>query len=42
MCTSLGFHVNVVAQLLSTETMNPNNYITLSLYGEIPFHIYEG
>ena len=38
----LGFHVDVVAQLLSTETMTKNNYVTLSLYGEIRFRIYEG
>ena len=37
-----GFHVDVVAQLLSTQTMTKNNYVTLSIYGEIPFHTYEG
>ena len=37
-----GIHVDIVAQLLSTETMTKNNYVTLSIHGEIPFHTYEG
>ena len=37
-----GFHVDVVAQLLSTETMT-NAIMSPFLYNdEIPFHIYEG
>ena len=37
-----GLRVDVVAKLLSRETMTKNNYVTLSLYGEIPFYVYEG
>ena len=36
-----GFHVDVVAQMLSTETMTKNNYVILSLYSEIPFYTYK-
>ena len=38
----LGFHVDDVTLRLSTQTMTKHNYVTLSVYGEIPFHIYEG
>ena len=42
-CGASDFHVDViVAQLLSTKTMTKNNYVTFSLYGEMPFHTYEG